>query len=309
MRKTRLCLLLIALLLLCGCGAAQTEAAASAAVAKPPIAENGVAPKAAPPTFEPNTPGLGERLCGTYCAAGDSMDSGEAHVIRISYPCGLLLVEHNQLYDGSCYSYWAQELWPLEPGILESCDVNAVEAWDYTFSTMSMDGEYWDGTELAALELKADRLSLRQNTGGEISEKDFLPVEEVPDLFHNPPEYYADFLSGKRPEGLSGTWCASTEQWAAWLELSPDGGFRYLRKDMGRPILWLSGAWGEEAGTLCIMAEQFGGGKMPLDFYPAWSLTNGALSLHDEGGLFMGSDTELLFHPAGEGFVIPPELG
>lgn len=312
------------LVLLTGCSKAATDndqqsisQQTPASATQAPLAEQGelsaledAQPPAAMET-EPPAPAaetLAQRISGVYCEKGSSTLQGECHVIRVDVRGGVLLVEHSLLMDGSVYSFWAQEIWPEEPSLLDSTEATALSGADYQFSTFYLENSYWDGTERVALQLTEGGLALTQCFADADVSTEYEAVEEQGVWFHNPAAYYAQ-ASQEHPAALTGNWYGAGASQAAWFRLDGDGTFEYLCKEAGMPVFWLRGAWGVgETGCIGVTAERFGGGTMPLDFSLFCETEDGTLWFYEMSDLQNGAAVERFYPLNGESWQLESRL-
>lgn len=215
----------------------------------------------------PNDAILSKRFDGVYI----STDGAEQRAVSIRSIVGLLLIENSLAVDGSVYSFWAQELRPEDVSTLYDSSLESVQGVCYEFSTISNNGEYWDATAKMTVKLTDDGVCLTKRLDDYIVEETCFAHTDKDGYFHTDTQTLYEVLSQSftlaENTVPAGNWSLRGENFAAWLSFTPDRGFHYALKIKETPVFFLSGAWGVDTdGNLQIIAEQFGGGTMPLEY-------------------------------------------
>ena len=174
-----------------------------------------------------------------------------------------LLLEYFVEYEGSTFTFDAEEFWPNEPGIDGSRDVQVGKS--QMFSLMTMGDEYSDLPMERRIALTESGLYLQDESG----EKRYFVRDEEYGGYHSTEEELMDVLQSIHEtevlDSIAGTW----EFWDGWysvnITLDEDGSFHHLSKERGKPVRVANGAWGVDPKTnnLEIVAEVAGEGQMP----------------------------------------------
>jgi len=248
-----------------------------------PLAEESVtvaAPALTEESLPPAEPCLGERLVGQY--RRESEENGMTW-LAFYWLDGGLIAEVEQEYA----AYFAAELIP---------DGDAEGKFRaQVFSGFSGEGEYWAETPEITLSLTPSGVMITESTGERV---EFLR-EESPGLLHDPSVYAAAVLPPEAeafPEALTGCWlCRSADRGRMLLQLEADGNLLWYRKTPGEPVEVLVGFGGadRQTGTISMMTEQIGWGRMPR-------MEEMHYALSEDGSLLLESSDANGFLPMGE---------
>lgn len=234
----------------------------------PPISQT----SAQPETNRNTSPAFAERLAGRYrCEGGES---GETN-LEIYHLDGTLIAEAEQQYA----AYFAAELIPDTPDILNDPEAESACFTVYAFSGFSNFGMYWEETPRITLSETEEGLLLTESDGTavEFRRDNTLQPLHIPDR-------YAEYLPPRKeaayPEGMTGIWTA--EYFGGYrihLLLSEDGRLRWYCKKEGEPISLFIGIGRAEtvSGILTVIAERVGYSSMPWQFSLDYEVTGTGL--------------------------------
>jgi len=228
---------------------------------------------------------------GIYRLEAKNEEGIETYVEVRGYP-EFLLLEFFQTYEGSTYSFWVEEFWPDEDGVIGAG--TKLQGKSQEFSLMSRGNIYSAMPQDRTISLTEDGLILQYK---DISEDRYVRDDSY-GPYHTPEEELIQRLNEmvtvtSEPE-IVGCWGF----WDGWstvrISFEENGGFHFLCKEPGHPIRVFDGAWGidAETGDIQIAAELVGDGQYPYHVTWQWHLD-------DSNFLYLVDEEEFLLQELG----------
>lgn len=203
-------------------------------------------------------PIFAKQLVGRY--RNESEENGET-VLEIYWICDTLIAEAEQEYA----AYFAAELLPDDPAVLQSTAAESAVFTAYGFSGFSGFGEYWKEAPSVTVTLTQTGLTVTEKNGSDI----VFTRDDALESIHIPERYRSDSpdkASAAYPETVLGTWMSETPDGCTMmLWLNDDGTLLWYSKTEGTPVSVYMGMGNaeEDEGLIAVTVERIGWSAMP----------------------------------------------
>lgn len=205
-----------------------------------------------------------------------------------------ILLEYFDLYEGSVFSFWAEEFWPDESGYISE-EIVSVMGKSQGFSLMSSQSNYFDLPQNRCITMTDDGIVLNYDDADAeyYFKTDEFKVghsstESLKEILSTQFDTHLDFDIVTGSEDVKGTW----HYWNSWdsalVTFDKDGAFEMIWKTPGDPVAVFSGVWGfsSQADEIQIIAERVGYGSMPFAMTWYWEIdTDGSLYIYENDGV------------------------
>lgn len=204
-----------------------------------------------------------------------------------------ILLEYFDVYEGSVFSFHAEEFWPDESGYI-SDEITSVMGKSQSFSLMSSQSNYFDLPQNRCITITDDGIVLNYD---DADAEYYVRTDEFIDG-HSSGESLKEILNvqfetkfasdaGNGNKELEGAWHFWNGFDGGLVTLEEDGDFEMVWKTPGKPVAVYRGAWGFDAHTdeVQILAERAGYGMTPFSMTWQWELdADGSLYVYENEG-------------------------
>lgn len=244
---------------------------------------------------------------GTYKAKLCSEGATETFLQIRGYN-DFIMLEYFDLYEGSVFSFWAEEFWPDESGYTVE-DISSTKGSSQCFSMMSSQSDYWDLPKNRCITVTDDGVVLNyDDSDAEYYEKvDSFEVghssgESLKEILETGFDTHLDYTRIVDSDAPVGEWHYWNEWDSGCITLTEDGCFEMIWKTPGFPASVYSGAWrfsNESNNMIQIAAERVGFGEMPFIMTWEWYIdTDGCLYISEYEGFSLEEvGGEACFYP------------
>ena len=203
-----------------------------------------------------------------------------------------IMLEYFDVYEGSVFSFWAEEFWPDESGYTAD-EISSVMGKSQSFSLMSSQSGYFDLPKNRCITITDDGIVLNYDD----SDAEYYSKTDEFDEGHSSSESLKEILITQFDTHLDADVVANGEiegawhYWNSWdgglVTFEEDGIFELIWKTPGNPVAIYNGVWGFDTQTdeIQIIAERAGYGSMP--FVMTWFGefdTDGSLYIYENEG-------------------------
>lgn len=236
----------------------------------------------------------------------DAESSEEMHCVEVFDLGNMLVLEHALYMEGSLYSFWVEEFWPNDQ--VEWNDLyDPMPGMSRTFSIMTSETQYDDAPRDCSLRFHDSGIAIAWNDGEVI---EYYLMDEQAVSIHTNTETFQSQLAGAGAPGgePAGRWYSWNGYTFILAEFNLDGSFRWIFKEMSKPIQVYQGAWTNTDGRIRTISEKLGAGGYPyaIDMLWEYSGEKGDLCLKEEEPLllacFGGTD---YFYPTDNMLTVP----